>query len=1274
MAIEGEAVMGVDLAEQVRKALTLSPVARDFIVYRDPVVPEHGGIWTFRLQSVAVVSAVNIPLDASPGTAVGQVTIDVFADVDVTTISNDIPAYPGLLRNIQFRTIIPLHWAGTRVDLLPGFSAADLPAGITNDRNRDQPRLSWAQCWLPDLLKNLPKSLRPEATAPGAVPVASWPDELGLGPAGPATPITHLAVPGGGLGPVANAIGLLTHAVVAQAIALPRVLDASAARGGARRVTIDFQGAHVFATAFPWRSRDAAVDPMPQTRAIVAARGAGWQPGGAWTVPVRVWASPALVRDLVALQWGTDELRDSLADGLVPAHFLPRIGPNGLVARVPWLEWWMRDTEREAPAGTPDVEAWALLQFRQLSGADQITAVTAFLDNARRGFWPRRGELKVDYWEDPDVIIREPTVTLATLDDMREAFAEWIDDPTVPPEPGAPPGMTRKVLPDLPPVSVFFPEQTMAIRVRLRAEAPYWGVENDIDAWFVVGFEPFLNGNLSSLNDADARRTLLGDLLQLGIVVGSVLVGVLATAGVAWLLAAGEFVFIGLGVTYAGAGVIIMGAELAQYAFTGDSKHFDRAFEFSVWNLVLGAKTAVTAKNLHELWRAGMVPSFGWLFGGLALGAYLASLYAVDAWLLPMLEEAEENAVQDFAGGLRSEFDALLAGLTAGLTADAGALDPTWPGDPHLAQRARQLCLVDPALRWSRAAPLLTRASTSPDAGLELAIDAVDVPGVPIQPGTPQPTAAGTFLLEPISVAIGGTSPGILRIDVVQRWDPETSAWLGVALDVSRMHPERAVAAYRLAADSTVTPADFLAKSGSELLGLLVSGSLVPVESLVFETEDFAAGAVCWLLWLDSPGPRFVVGVTTPPAPTGIATADLIERQMTRDLAHAIRDIDFEPVEADWHSGAISRLTLGALTAFPAGTPQQAVGTALVAELTAFALRMGANPWAILPVVQAIPLTRVVHGWWREDLESAFATRLDLLADDDTAQQRMRAWVAKLLVDLAVPAPGPPPFEVLLARQVDALQGWIHKVPPSDAAPVPTHFVRALPPDEALSVRIVGLEATHDGTHVSYEDDSEALTTYFVTTYTNWLLSFRLGLRNVLDVDGALTLTLSLQGAPPLLTLLQVAPMDLAALPVPPGGVLPIDETVTARVTIPFVVPNNVATAGHEEILRVDVTVTDSRGVSRSARIDLPFRQVREGLTPRGRHARALAAAQAARQMSDALPDGFGGAGADLPAFDPARPYSLPVTALVPKNLDRIRAFLDRFPKRPPPRPPAPPT
>jgi hypothetical protein len=233
MAVEGVAVVGFDLAVELERALAFAPPGDDYLVVRHPIQPDTGEIYTLRVQSVTVTSNVNVPVDAVNGTPVGQVTLDVVVDSDLTLVVQGLQSSFIPQRNLLFRSVIPLSWRGTATDLQPGVTVADFPAGFTNQRDRLTPRIVWAECPIgAPLLEGLPRGIRPPNRVPDRLPVATWPDEIVMAPAVPATLLTHVGIPGATFAPVARLIGIMASGVVQQALDLPRVLTESVARGG----------------------------------------------------------------------------------------------------------------------------------------------------------------------------------------------------------------------------------------------------------------------------------------------------------------------------------------------------------------------------------------------------------------------------------------------------------------------------------------------------------------------------------------------------------------------------------------------------------------------------------------------------------------------------------------------------------------------------------------------------------------------------------------------------------------------------------------------------------------------------------------------------------------------------------------------------------------------------------------------------------------------------------------------------------------------------------
>ncbi|MCK6576377.1 hypothetical protein L6V77_35465, partial [Myxococcota bacterium] len=191
MAVEGVAVVGFDLAVELKRALTFAPPGDDYLVVRDPMDNTSGEIYTLRVVSVTVTSNVNVPVNAVNGTPVGQVSLDVVVDSDLTRVRLGLQSSFDPQRNLLFRSVIPLSWRGTATDLQPGVTVADFPAGFTNQRDRLTPRIVWAECPIgAPLLEGLPRGIRPPNRVPDRLPVATWPDELVMAPAVPATLLT----------------------------------------------------------------------------------------------------------------------------------------------------------------------------------------------------------------------------------------------------------------------------------------------------------------------------------------------------------------------------------------------------------------------------------------------------------------------------------------------------------------------------------------------------------------------------------------------------------------------------------------------------------------------------------------------------------------------------------------------------------------------------------------------------------------------------------------------------------------------------------------------------------------------------------------------------------------------------------------------------------------------------------------------------------------------------------------------------------------------------
>jgi hypothetical protein len=1265
MAVEGVAVVGFDLAVELERALAFAPPGDDYLVVRHPIQPDTGEIYTLRVQSVTVTSNVNVPVDAVNGTPVGQVTLDVVVDSDLTLVVQGLQSSFIPQRNLLFRSVIPLSWRGTATDLQPGVTVADFPAGFTNQRDRLTPRIVWAECPIgAPLLEGLPRGIRPPNRVPDRLPVATWPDEIVMAPAVPATLLTHVGIPGATFAPIARLIGIMASGVVQQALDLPRVLTESVARGGARLATLDFQGQHVYATAVPWRAAEVGNDPMVRTRRAWQALGPEWQPGANWSSPVRAYLSADLIRDGIALVFAGDEIRAAVTDGVTEALIQPVANGNRLISRVPWLVWRARQMGLDFNPNSPTLEqdlfdlhrldVMLRASGRMLGGVapapDLVESARDFLRAARVDRWPRQGEIEVGQFFDPDVRIDEPAVSLHRRQDMIDALTTWVNDPSVPAEPDAPPGTTRREIPIIPPASPFFPEQDLAVRVRITAEGKYVGVESTVDLWFLPGVDPFLNGMLDTRSDVDIDKTWLGELLQFGLIVG-------ASALVVGVVVAAPYLAPILVKVFAGAtivGVSALAWEWAYSSVTGD----DSGLRFLEG--LLAKSASFMAPSLYTALLGSAIPALPalGLVCGLSLTTYFVSLPLIDGWLIPTAENLVEGFANQFLEGLEAP-----VGLLAGLFTVAGDVDPTLASDGYLGARARAALGVDPASPVKRAILLLTEARFDPEDGVRLAFDLASAAAVANQPGAPGPVASGRFLFDPAVLAVGGGAPGTVTVDVTHRYAASTGAWEAVTLE-PRVEGART---FRLLPQAQVPNGEYLRFDAPGLSAFETAGILRPAP-LRFTADDFDSGAVRWAIHLPAEG-RWIAGVTTPPVPVAAATADLVTARMDRALFEGARDVALADVEANWWANTINA-TLGQLTAFPAGSIQNTLGVALTAELTPFAGRLGVSPFALPGLLHFMTLGDVADGRWVGVLEAAVANRLDLSRDDENTLNRLRGRIAAYLADDAlarVNAVGVERTTFEALERGTAPGGWMGRIPPVERLTVPEHFIRALPVGGVFEARVVGIRTTNDGV-IDAWSDGNAMERWQVQTFVNWSIGFRLGLRGTFNLDGATSITLApADDSGDAVTLYAVVAADLAAGSVPPGGMLAVDELLTGRFTFSYNLPDSVRRRSRDRDLRLRVTVRTASGDTATTDFTLPFQAVTVTLTPAGERIRDLAADQAARAMSEqAAGADFQGAMEALKRPDLGPAYTLEVARLL-----RGRKGLEQLIRKlPPPEPP----
>jgi hypothetical protein len=181
----------------------------------------------------------------------------------------------------------------------------------------------------------------------------------------------------------------------------------------------------------------------------------------------------------------------------------------------------------------------------------------------------------------------------------------------------------------------------------------------------------------------------------------------------------------------------------------------------------------------------------------------------------------------------------------------------------------------------------------------------------------------------------------------------------------------------------------------------------------------------------------------------------------------------------------------------------------------------------------------------------------------------------------------------------------------------------------------------------------------------------RLGLRGSFDLDGATGITLAPVDDPgQAVTVYAVVAADLAAGSVPPGGVLAVDELLTGRIAFSYTLPARVRRRSPARDLRLRVTVRTASGEAAATDFTIPYQTVTVTLGPAGERIRDLAAAEAARRMSQqAAGANFQGAMEALsrPDVDPA--YTLEVARLLRgrKGLEQLIRKLP--PPDPPPRP-----
>ena len=1107
MAIEGVAVVGLDLETQILRALSLAPPGDDYIIVRDLLVQTDGTIYAMRPRSVHVTSTFTPIVNAGPGDSVGSVRVDVIADVDISVVVGGIPRDRLPLLGLTFRTTIPLRWAGTRRDFVPPLGVDGQPFQYDNWRDRTEPRLAWAETMLPQIVDPLPKVIRPGFTVPGKVPVATWPDEYGIGPPSAATLVGNLMLPGAGAAPIENMLGPAVWAVVAQAVALPRALAAGFGGAGARAVTLDFQGSHVYCTAIPWSTDDIGSEPLLRSRDVWEALGDEWQPGQPWRRPTRLWISPALMEDSIRSLYGPDDHRTAVADGITEPMLRPFAPPNESLSVLPWLDWFVRDRHLgDGPEDPVDHAAWRLDHFLDLSVAERNLAIREYLDAVRSGVWPLTGELELPLVEDLEVVrIDAPSVRLVTRADMEEAFAA-----------------------NYPIQSPFFREQDLGFRVRMTVHAAYLGVHGNVEFWSISGIDPLFHASAFSRSDVDIPED--ADLIV----------------------------------------AAVLGAQRGE--------------------------------------------SFGPM-GPVFLG--LMATWDVGPGYVSELERRAEGKIDEEAGdGVDLGEDAL-----AGLFAKAAAADPTVADDPYLSFLAREFCGVDPAGQINRAQPMLIEAAASPEIGFSAAVDLASIPGVPFQIGVPQPISSGYFFFdEPVEVALGGSSPGVVRIHVRNRWDAETGEWLSVLLSPSGPTLSHHFVGYRLAPGAGLTNGEFLAADGANLKDLFDDEQFLPAEPLDFGVDDFEQDDVRWALH-DEYYDRWIVGVTTRPTLSNVSVTELLERKVVADLERARRERAFEDVTTAWW-GNLADQTIRSLRLSPAGSLEAVLAGWLTAELLRFAVRLQANPLQIQATLDQLSLFDVRYGDWAQALEAAFGGRLEFSHDDEFAAERMRAWVARYLADRATMILGAGGAVGDIAKALAAIEALTRDFddgfPPVEQPIAPMHFVRAVPGVAAVEGRLVSFAAVPVGDPIPRpgSPDSNVMETVTVETFPEWRLSFRVGLRGDLDLGGALTISLDTVGdAGVPTTVVQVAPVDVTATTIPQGAAIIVDETLTARITVPYTVPANLVAVGLDETLRIDLIVSTAGGFQVTDRKDLPFRRVTRESTAEGRRVRDQAASQDAHDM-----------------------------------------------------------
>lgn len=263
--------VGVDLASAILVSLQEMPPGTDYIVQRD-ALPNRGRIISTRVREVDVSSTRAANAQAAVGSPFGSIIVDVTLDADVANVTPNGVASVAPATNVHVITTMPLVWRGTIYD--PETVPASNPPGsppLPNQRRRGHPRVAWGAVGAAASVNDLPGWLAPGHVVPPVVPTLTWPDECAI--VGWQTQVFN--APAGIVPNLSNLFSAALLKIVAGIIDGPRLLANALGAAGAKAVTLDLQGKHVYITAIGWSPRDGAVDPVTATRRVWRGLGIG---------------------------------------------------------------------------------------------------------------------------------------------------------------------------------------------------------------------------------------------------------------------------------------------------------------------------------------------------------------------------------------------------------------------------------------------------------------------------------------------------------------------------------------------------------------------------------------------------------------------------------------------------------------------------------------------------------------------------------------------------------------------------------------------------------------------------------------------------------------------------------------------------------------------------------------------------------------------------------------------------------------------------------------